>query len=337
MNQFGRYFRITCFGASHGPCIGVVMDAPKAGIPLSPEDFEAALARRRGGRLGTTPRVEADVPVFLSGVANGYTTGAPLTVIFENRNQRSRDYDGLKQVPRPGHADWVAGVRYQGYQETAGGGVFSGRMTLALVAAGVVAQKMLPASLSIGAKVVELGGLPVQDESAPAVETLLETCRCEGDSLGAVVECSCEGVPVGLGEPFFDSVESLLAHGIFSIPGVRGIEFGDGFQAARMRGSEHNDPYTGPGGRTAKNGAGGINGGLTNGNPVVFRVAFKPTSSIAKEQKTWDEASQAVVGLAIQGRHDVCFALRTPVVVESVASLVLLDCLLAGSDAHVVR
>lgn len=337
MNQFGRYFRITCFGSSHGPCIGVTLDAPAAGIPLSATDFQEAVSRRRGGTLGTTSRVEADVPVFLSGLMDGCTTGAPLTMIFENKEQRSQDYKALGQVARPGHADWVAGVRYQGFQETAGGGIFSGRMTLALVAAGVIAKKMLPSSIAIQAKVVELGGFPVREMDDPVVKSLLEQCRQEGDSLGAVVECSCEGVPVALGEPFFDSVESMMAHAVFSIPGVRGVEFGDGFQAARMRGSQHNDPYVGPEGKTAKNGAGGVNGGLTNGNPVVFRVAFKPTSSIPKQQKTWDMESQAMVDLSIRGRHDVCFALRTPVVLESVAALVLLDLVLAGRGSREIR
>lgn len=325
MNQFGQFFRVQCFGSSHGPCVGVTIDAPAAGLVLSEADFEAALERRRGGKPGTTSRVEADRPIIVSGCLNGKTTGGPLTLLFENKNHRSEDYDGLTQIFRPGHADWAAEVKYKGFQEKAGGGIFSGRMTLTLVAAGVVARKQLLSSIRIRARVLEVGGMPVDSEDDAELQSLLRTCQQEGDSVGALVECVCEGVPAGWGEPFFNSVESVLAHAVFSIPGVRGIEFGDGFKATAMRGSEHNDPYVADGGRTQKNGAGGVNGGITNGNPIVFRVAFKPTSSIACPQQTWDEHRQQMTALRIGGRHDVCFALRTPVVVESVAAMVLMD------------
>ena len=325
MNQFGRLFRVHCFGSSHGPFIGAMIDAPKPGLDLCVADFDQALRRRRGGVLGTTSRVESDQPNLISGWVDGKTTGAPLTLLFENQHQRSGDYQPLEAFYRPGHADWTAQVKYQGYQEKAGGGIFSGRMTLALVAAGVVAKKQLLPQIRIHARMVEVGGVSVENEHDPQIEAMMLACRKAGDAVGGIVECCCEGVPAGWGEPFFDSVESLIAHAVFSIPGVRGVEFGDGFSAARMKASQHNDRYVGPNGQTDKNGAGGINGGITNGNPLVFRVAFKPTNSIEMIQSTWNHETQEMAPLQIKGRHDTCFALRTPVVVESVAAMVLAD------------
>jgi chorismate synthase len=326
MNTFGRNFRVEIFGESHGNAIGIVVDGVKAGLELGAEDFMPDILRRKSGAKGTTPRVEADEPEILSGVFEGHTTGAPLAIIFRNNNTRSSDYEALKAVPRPGHADYVASVKWNGFNDPRGGGHFSGRITLPLVAAGVIAKKMC--GFGFTAKLVEIGGEP---DSSKWDDLLDRTVR-EGDSLGGVVECTVSGVPAGLGEPFFDSVESRISHAVFSIPGVRGIEFGDGFAAARMKGSQHNDPLELEDGaiRTSKNGAGGINGGITNGSPIVFRVAFKPTSSITKSQNTLNIKTGEQAVLNVPGRHDVCFALRTPVIVEAVAAIVLADLLMSG-------
>ncbi len=315
MNRFGNKFCISLFGESHGPAVGVVIDGVKPGLPLSEADFEPDLARRRSGATGTTTRQETDVPEILSGVYEGRTTGAPLAILFRNGNTRPGDYEAFKAMPRPGHADYVAGIKFDGFQDPRGGGHFSGRLTLPLVAAGVVAKKML--SCTASAKVVAIGDA----EDASEWESLLNQAIVEGDSLGGIVECRVSGVPAGLGEPFFDSVESLLSHLVFAIPGVRGVEFGDGFAAARLRGSEHNDPLGADGPVT--NHAGGVNGGISNGAEIVFRVAFKPTSSIRKPQETWNRAEDRPGTLVCPGRHDACIALRGAVVVEAAAAIVL--------------
>lgn len=318
MNTFGRKFRVSIFGESHGPQIGVVLDGVPEGIELSEEDFSADIARRASGAKGTTPRKEADIPHILSGVFEGHTTGAPLCVVFENTNTRSSDYEQFDRTPRPGHADYVAAVKWDWANDPRGGGHFSGRITLPVVAAGVVAKKVLQ-GMNFDAKLVEIGGCA----DSGAWPELLEKTAAEGDSLGGIIECNVGNVPVGLGEPFWDSVEALMSHAVFSIPGIRGIEFGDGFKASAMKGSEHNDPF-GPEG-PLKNGCGGMNGGITNGNDIHFRVAVKPTSSISKGQQTWDFAEEKETTLQIKGRHDVCFALRTPVIVEAMAAIVLAD------------
>ena len=329
MNAFGRNFRVEIFGESHGAAIGVVVDGVMPGIELAVEDFMPDILRRKSGAKGTTPRIEADEPEILSGVFDGHSTGAPIAVIFKNNNTRSSDYEALKAVPRPGHADYVASVKWNGFNDPRGGGHFSGRITLPLVAAGVIAKKMCH-GLSFEAGLIEIGG----ETDKSKWGDLLDKTSKEGDSLGGIVECRVSGVPAGLGEPFFDSVESLISHAVFSIPGVRGIEFGDGFESARMKGSEHNDPFDNVEGgdvslhlsvHPSKNGAGGVNGGITNGNPIVFRVAFKPTSSIGKPQKTFNFAKGEMDELSIPGRHDACFALRTPPVVEAMTAIVLAD------------
>ena len=321
MNTFGRKFRVSIFGESHGELIGVVLDGVPAGLELSEQDFEQDILRRKSGAKGTTPRIEDDAPQIVSGVFEGHTTGAPLTIVFKNKNTKSADYELFAAMPRPGHADLTAALKWDDCQDPRGGGHFSGRLTLPVVAAGVVAKKILQDATmlddtpfsGVEAQIVEMGDM---DEAIS-----------EGDSVGAVVECTVPDVDPGYGEPFWDSVESLIAHAIFAIPGVRAIEFGDGFDAARMRGSEHNDPI-GPDGRPLKNGAGGVNGGITNGAPVVFRVAFKPTSSIRKPQQTFNFATGEMDTLQVPGRHDVCFALRTPVVVEAMTAIVLADLVL---------
>lgn len=321
MNSFGRIFRVSIFGESHGDGIGAVVDGVPSGMELSREDFESDIRRRAPGAKGTTPRKEADEIEILSGVYNGRTTGAPLAFIFRNQNTRSGDYSQFEATPRPGHADYVAQVKWEGANDPRGGGHFSGRITLPIVAAGVIAKKSL-GDIDVSAKIIEVGG----EKDGSRWASLLEAATAEGDSLGGVVECTVDGLPIGLGEPFFDSVESLISHAVFAIPGVRGIEFGDGFQAARMKGSEHNDLY-GEDGYPQTNGAGGVNGGITNGAPLVFRVAFKPTASIARAQKTWNFKTSKMDTLEIGGRHDVCFALRTPVIVEAMAAIVLADLL----------
>ena len=337
MNTFGRKYRVSIFGESHGELIGVTLDGVPAGLELSEQDFEADILRRKSGAKGTTPRIEADQPMIVSGVFEGHTTGAPLTIVFKNTNTHSSDYSLFAAMPRPGHADLTAAMKWDDCQDPRGGGHFSGRLTLPIVAAGVVAKKMLsdmtmldetPCN-AVQARIVELGGIALGDASAPldmpdAWKEAIDNAIKEGDSLGAVVECTVPDIDPGYGEPFWDSVESCLAHAIFAIPGVRGLEFGDGFAAAAMKGSEHNDPI-GEDGRPVKNGSGGVNGGITNGAPITFRVAFKPTASIRKAQQTYNFATGQMDTLEVPGRHDVCFALRAPVVVEAMTAIVLAD------------
>lgn len=309
----------------------MTIDGVPAGLELEAGDFKADTDRRRGGAKGTTSRAEADEPVIMTGVFEDHTTGAPLTILFRNMNTRSRDYAAFQSTPRPGHADFTASERFGGWNDPRGGGHFSGRLTLPVVAAGVVAKKVVAARMGavsgnkdaefLKAYIVELGG----SADKGRWEAILDEAMKEGDSIGGIVECRAQA-PAGLGEPFWNSVESMISHAVFSIPGVRGIEFGDGFRAAAMRGSEHNDPF-GADGLPAKNGSGGINGGITNGAPIVFRVAFKPTSSITRPQKTLDFETGEMTELVCAGRHDACFALRTPVVVEAVTAIVMADLL----------
>jgi len=386
MNSFGHTFRISLFGASHTPVLGVVIDGCPAGIALDTKAFEPDLARRKGGAPGTTSRVESDIPYIESGCEEGFTTGNPIRIVFDNRNVRPEDYEIFKTHPRPGHADWVAQQKYgsadagqssdaelrhncdaelrQNGEHLSGGGIFSGRMTLPLTAAGVAAKRFLQKEypdIRISARLLEIGGHKISGGHFPtsgghfldsggqrfegvavaaaagdslgcgtdgrlddALAKVVQVAAA-GDSLGGVVECRAEGVPVGWGEPFFDSVESCISHIIFSIPGIKGIEFGAGFASARMCGSEHNDRYIDAQGHTATNHAGGISGGITNGNELIFRVAVRPTPSIALPQETFDFAANQTAPLAIQGRHDTCFALRLPVVIEAVTSIVLTD------------
>ena len=328
MNTLGRKYRVSIFGESHGELVGVVLDGVPAGLELSEQDFEQDILRRKSGAKGTTPRIEDDKPKIVSGIYEGHTTGAPLTIVFENKNTRSTDYSLFEAMPRPGHADLTAALKWDDCQDPRGGGHFSGRLTLPVVAAGVVAKKILADATildetpftAVNARIIELGGIAEGGDWQGAVDNAVK----EGDSLGAVVECTVPDIDPGYGEPFWDSVESQIAHAVFAIPGVRGIEFGDGFEAARMKGSEHNDPI-GPEGRPAKNGAGGANGGITNGAPISFRVAFKPTSSIRKAQQTFNFEKGEMDSLEVPGRHDVCFALRAPVVVEAMTAIVLAD------------
>jgi len=324
MNVFGKLFRISIFGESHGASVGIVIDGCPAGIPLKESDFEADFSRRRSGAAGTTPRKEPDLPRIMSGVFNERTTGAPLMVLFENTDKRSRDYSKMKDIPRPGHADFTGHHKFGGYQDYRGGGHFSGRLTLGLVAAGVLAKKIIaPARAS--AEILEAGG---SSDIEAAVERAIE----KQDSIGGIIECTISPVPVGLGEPFFDSVEAVLSHMIFSIPAIKGIEFGSGFRAARMTGSEHNDNFISTDGSTETNHAGGINGGITNGNEIRFRVAVKPTSSTHQTQHTMNMSTGKMEDLTIEGRHDTCIALRVPVVLEAAAAIVMADLLLQAQE-----
>jgi len=317
LNTFGQIFRISIFGESHGKSVGVTVDGCPPGIDLCEEDMLEDLARRQAGAKGTTPRKEKDLPEIISGVFNGKTTGAPITVVFRNENTRSKDYSQLKVVPRPGHADFVALKKYRGFNDYRGGGHFSGRLTLALVAAGVIAKKII-SQVKIAAKLIEAGG---QNNIEKAVDEALK----KRESIGGIVTCSAKGIPIGWGEPFFDSIEAVISHLVFSIPAIKGIEFGSGFQAAKMTGSEHNDEIIDPEGRTKTNHAGGINGGISNGNELVFRVAVKPTSSISLPQETINLKTRQTEQLKIKGRHDACIALRVPVVLEAVTAIALAD------------
>lgn len=321
MNSWGNRFRVTLWGESHGAQVGVTIDGVPAGIALAESDFEADLARRRAGAAGTTPRKESDAPHIVSGLYRGFTTGAPLTVEFLNENTRSGDYASLASHPRPSHADWVAMKKFHGYNDPRGGGHFSGRITLALVTAGVVAKKILGSGVTFHTDIIEIGGSTDKESFAD----IIESARMDRDSVGGVVECRAEGVAAGLGEPFFDSAESLMAHLLFSVPAVKGVEFGSGFAAARMRGSEHNDPIIDAEGHTSTNHAGGIVGGITNGNAIVVRAAVKPTASISREQMSFNCASGQVDSLVIKGRHDVCITLRAAVIVESAVAIALAD------------
>ena len=321
MNQYGHNFRLAIWGESHGPEVGITMDGVPAGIPLAEEEFEADLSRRRSGARGTTPRREPDRPTIVSGLYNGHTTGAPLTVVFANTNTRSADYANVERHFRPSHADWVAFRKFDGYNDPRGGGHFSARLTVALVAAGVVAKKLLPAGVVFSTRLTEIGGC----SDAARFDELLREAAAERDSLGGVVECRVGGLPVGIGEPFFDSVESRIAHLLFSVPAVKGVEFGSGFAGSRLRGSQNNDPIMDRDGHTATNHAGGINGGITNGNEVVVRAALKPTPSISRVQNTYNWTTDRVEALEIHGRHDVCVALRGVVVVEAAVAIALAD------------
>jgi chorismate synthase len=323
MNSFGRLFRMTIFGESHGVAVGLVLDGCPAGLSLTPEDFITDIERRKGGiQKGTTPRQESDLPIFKTGIFNNITTGAPITILFENNNTRSGDYEKLRAIPRPGHADFVAHEKFGGFEDYRGGGHFSGRLTVALVAAGVIAKKLLQIlQTEIRAEIKEIAGMV-------DIEAGLQKAIEAKDSVGGILECRVRNLPVSLGEPFFDSVESLISHAVFSIPAIRAIEFGTGFAAARMFGSQHNDAIADKTGRTVTNHAGGVVGGITNGNELVFRIAVKPTSSTPKEQETYNRETGTRELFSVKGRHDLCIALRVPVVLEAVTALVLTDLLL---------
>lgn len=320
MNQYGTVFTVSIFGESHGPKIGVVIGGCPAGLALTPEHFLYDLERRKGGnQKGTTPRKEADYPILVSGVFNGITTGAPITILFDNANTRSSDYEKLRAIPRPGHADFVAHKKFGGFEDYRGGGHFSGRLTTCLVAIGVVAKLLLKhCGVTIQANIDSVGGMTSVDDG-------LQKAISAKDSVGGILSCSVKGVPVGWGEPFFNSLESEISKLVFAIPAIRGIEFGTGFAAAEMLGSQHNDAIENAQGTTTTNHAGGIVGGISNGNEIFFKVAVKPTSSTPQPQQTLNWETGEIDVLEVKGRHDLCIALRVPPVLEAVTALALVD------------
>lgn len=326
MNLFGVIFRVTLFGESHGPAIGVIIDGCPPGIHLSPEDFYGDLQRRQSGGKGTTKRHEPDLPEILSGILNGVTTGAPVTLVTRNSDKISTDYDEFKNIPRPGHADFVSRIKYSGYADMRGSGHFSGRITWGLVAAGVVAKKITEPAVVI-AKLISAGG-------SDDIENAINEAIALNDTIGGIIECRIRTPMVAIGEPFFYSFESAVSHLIFSIPAIKGIEFGSGFASASMKGSEHNDPFLNSEGKTATNNAGGINGGITNGNEIIFRVVVKPTSSTGVDQTTFNFKEGSMTTLRVKGRHDTCIALRMPVIVEAAAAIAMSDLILIDRGIH---
>jgi chorismate synthase len=330
MNSFGKNFSIQIFGQSHGEYVGIIIDGCPPGIEITTDDFKEDIERRKPGAKGTTPRKEDDIPEIISGVFQEKSAGAPITILFKNSNTRSSDYEKLRAVPRPGHADFVAHKKFRGFEDFRGGGHFSGRLTVALVAAGVIAKKVVESfsedkKINIKATILEIGG-------ETDLEKGLQKAVDAKDSIGGIVECKVSNLPIGLGEPFFNSVESLISHAVFSIPAVKGIEFGAGFAAEKMFGIEHNDSIVNLDGTTATNNAGGIVGGITNGNELVFRIVVKPTSSTPKEQQTLNVESGNVESFSVKGRHDLCIALRVHVVLEAVTAMVLADLMMEAKS-----
>lgn len=348
-NSIGKRFVATSFGESHGKCVGVVIDGCPSGLQLNESTVQRDLDRRRP-QSGTisTPRKEQDKVEFLSGVMNGRTTGAPVTMLIWNRDADSASYDEFRYKPRPGHADYPALIRYEGNNDYRGGGRFSGRLTAAIVMAGAVAKVYLESRhVEVFAYTLEVAGIKARlpevykireiaaknvmctpdEDAAERMERAVAAAREEGDSVGGIVECRASGIPPGIGEPIFDSIDADLAKILFDIPAVKGVEFGSGFEAARLKGSENNDSFIVIDGRVATktNNAGGILGGLTNGMPIVVRVAFKPTSSITKKQLTVDLKKMEQAELEIKGRHDACIVPRAVPVVEASTAIVLVD------------
>ena len=353
-STFGKNLHISVFGGSHTEAIGVVIDGLPAGETIDQDALLRQMARRAPGRdKSSTPRKESDIPRILCGLLDGVTTGAPLCLIIENTNIRSKDYSDLKIHPRPGHADYTAFVRYGGHNDIRGGGHFSGRLTACLVAAGGIARQILQRrGILIGAHALQIG--PVFDrrfdpvsispeelirlsetyfalldpEKESAMRDVIEEARMAQDSIGGIVECAVTGLPAGLGSPMFDGVENVLGAALFGVPAVKGVEFGDGFGVAALHGSENNDPFTyGENGKvkTLTNHAGGVLGGITTGMPLVFRCAVKPTSSISRAQHTIDLSRGCDDTLSVHGRHDPCIVPRAIPVVEGVAAMALLD------------
>ena len=326
-NSFGNKFRFTVFGQSHAPAIGVTVEGLPSGLEIDMDKLQAFMARRAPGGKYSTSRKEADMPEFIAGLAEGKTCGAPLTAIIRNTNTRSSDYEYMRNIPRPGHADYCAMVKYGDSRDFSGGGQFSGRLTAPMCIAGGIALQQLEArGVSISARIAAIGGETDEEK----MFELIDRVRAEGDSVGGVIECTVNGLEAGYGEPMFDGVENRLAQVIFGVPAVKGIEFGAGFEAAKMRGSEHNDAFLLEDGKvvTATNRHGGILGGISSGMPIVFRVAIKPTPSIAMEQDSVDMKSMESVKLSIKGRHDPCIVPRAVPVIEAAAAAAIYDLIL---------
>lgn len=349
----GKHIQVSVFGQSHSKAIGAVIDGLPAGVKIDSEKVAAFMRRRAPGNTKySTKRREADEPVVLSGLVDGVTCGAPLGFLIENTNTRSSDYDNLRAVPRPGHADYPANVRYGGYQDVAGGGHFSGRLTAPLCFAGAVCLQILEQKgVKVQAHIYELAGVRdipfdpititdarpgekvfpvISDACGEEMQAEIEKARMSADSVGGIVECAVTGMPAGLGDPMFDGVENQLARNIFGVPAVKGLEFGNGFACAKLRGSQNNDPYTiDENGKivTTSNNNGGILGGITSGMPILFRVVVKPTSSIGKEQQSVNLNTMQPEKLVVHGRHDPCIVPRAVPVIEAVTAITMLDIL----------
>ena len=343
---------VAIFGQSHAPAIGVTIDGLPAGLPVDLDALQQFLRRRAPGQNAwSTPRKEADAPEILCGLSNGRTCGAPLTAIIRNTNTRSGDYDNLRDTPRPGHADYTAQMKFSGAQDVAGGGHFSGRLTAPLcIAGGICLQLLETQGVTIRARIVSVGAVTddspflspvgekafpaVSDAAAAAMQAEIAAARADGDSVGGVIECVVEGLPAGVGDPMFGGLENLISRAVFAIPAVKGIEFGAGFAAARMRGSENNDPFRVENGTvvTETNHCGGILGGISDGMPIVFRAAFKPTPSIARQQRSVSLGQMENKTLVIQGRHDPCIVPRAVPCVEAAAAIAVLDAVMARKE-----
>ncbi|MHA2028381.1 MAG: chorismate synthase [Candidatus Kariarchaeaceae archaeon] len=357
MNSIGTNFRISLIGSSHGNIVGTIIDGVPPGKEIDIDLIQTDLNRRRPGQSSvTTDRNEKDQVIIEAGLFNGNSTGEPIVAVVRNQDIDSSYYEEIKDTPRPGHADYPAFVKYKGYNDIRGGGRFSGRLTIGIVIAGSIAKQILKSkgiefiaySRSIGTVYINTENLNISHDTIYDEKNLVRTAdpnmvdkmikeieraKREGDSVGGIVECIIVNLPVGVGEPWFDSVESAISHFVFSIPAVKGIEFGSGFSASKMRGSQHNDEYEMVNDviKTKTNNAGGILGGLTNGMPVVFRVAFKPTSSIKKTQQTVDKITKEETLLKVRGRHDPCIVPRAVPVVENAAACIMLDLMLRGN------
>ena len=364
-STYGENLKLSIFGQSHGPAIGMTLDGIPAGLPVDLEKLQEFLNRRAPGQNDwSTPRREEDRPEFLAGILDGYTCGAPIAAVIHNKNTRSGDYTNLKDVPRPGHADYTAQIKYGGFQDAAGGGHFSGRLTAPLcIAGGMCKQWLEEMGIRIGAHILGVGDIPRSndDSDEPAFDTLnpeldllssvfpvispqaaermreyIATIRAEGDSAGGMVECAITGLPVGLGEPMFGGIESRIAAIVYSIPAVKYVDFGAGVAAAYLKGSDNNDNYYMENGilKTETNRCGGILGGITNGMPVLFRVGIKPTPSIAKPQKSVNLKTMEEVTLEIKGRHDPCIVPRAVPVVEAAAAIAIYDLILGNTQTN---
>ncbi len=326
MNTFGDRFKITLYGESHQPAIGIVVEGMPPGITVDESRIKEDLLARNPVAIGTTPRKEPDAFRITSGVFQGVTTGSPLHLTIDNVNVQSKDYEPLKKHPRPGHADYVASIKYNQFHDYRGGGRFSGRLTAPIVMAGSLAKMTLPFTFSH--QLVQVGSLTDMTQ----IDDYLEKIAAEGDSVGGIIEVTVDDLPIGIGEPMFAKVESLIGQLLFSIPAVKGVEFGIGFQAITMKGSEFNDAILDASGTTKTNHSGGITGGITNGNPLVVRAFIKPTSSIKKPQKSYHTEKKEVTEMAIKGRHDVCIARRAGIVIENAVAIALADLYLSADE-----
>lgn len=357
-STFGDNLKLSIFGQSHGAAIGMTLDGIPAGLSVDPDSLSAFLRRRAPGQnKWSTPRAEADQPEFLSGIVDGYTCGAPIAAIIHNTNTRSGDYRELQEVPRPGHADFTAQVKYGGFQDVAGGGHFSGRLTAPLcIAGGLCKQWLEEMGIHIGAHISRIGSVqdtpfdprkpdlngvdphfPTLDPTAAAqMQEAIEAARKTGDSIGGAVECAITGLPAGIGEPMFGGIEGRIASICYAIPAVKGVEFGEGFGVCSLYGSQNNDPYVIHNGkiRSETNHSGGILGGISSGMPILFRVAVKPTPSIAKPQKSVNLRTMEEVTMTVKGRHDPCIVARAVPVVEAAAAIAIYDLILGNTQAN---